>query len=208
MTDPQLGNPINELPSQEEIGGKPFDDQSAPAPLFPVNNSQNQFEKSNDDIQIQNENSAFTMTDNYQFKKYKDQDNSSNCRKLCFINKWLITSLITTIMLLVYDLVCHILYKFSPYILVDDVVIFISTIIIIYYICKYKSDYNVTISIVVTIVTLIGFGLRIFGLSQYNEGKPEEEVQDSFVTIHIFLLIVRLMASGCCIGVFNGDFRG
>ena len=110
-------------------------------------------------------------------------------------------------MLLIYDLICHILYKFSPWILIDDVAIFIITIIIICYICIYKSDYNEKISLIVSVFAFIGFSLRIFGLSQYNEGKGEEEEQDSFVTIHVVLLPVRLMALGCCGGVFWGLYR-
>ena len=69
----QLENPINELPSREEIVGKPYDDESAPTPLFPVNNNQNQFEKpddkANDDIQIKYEIPPITMTDNYRDEK-------------------------------------------------------------------------------------------------------------------------------------------
>ena len=52
----QSENLINDLPSQEEIGDKPYyDDESAPTAQFPVNNNQDQIEKPNGDIQIQYE---------------------------------------------------------------------------------------------------------------------------------------------------------
>ena len=47
-----MENPINDLPSQEEIGEKPYyDDESAPTAQLLFNNNQNQNEKPNDDIQ-------------------------------------------------------------------------------------------------------------------------------------------------------------
>ena len=80
----QLGNQIKELPSQEEIGEKPYDDESAPTPLFPVNDNQNQLEKPDDDIQIQYEDPPYIMTNNAELKiNYKDQDNYSSCTDSC-----------------------------------------------------------------------------------------------------------------------------
>ena len=194
----QLENPINELPSREEIGGKPYDDESAPTPLFPVNNNQNQFEKpddkANDDIQIKYEIPPITMTDNYRDeKKYKDKDDSLSPRKVSSIISGIISCSIINFMIVIYDLVFHILIEFSPLILIDDVGIIIMAILAIYSCFKRDSDIIKKIVGITIIISFVGLILRVVGYLQFKK----QETSDMYL-VSYFLFVIRFMAQLCC----------
>ena len=195
----QSENLINDLPSQEEIGDKPYyDDESAPTVQFPINNNQDQIEKPNGDIQIQYEEPPFTATDNDQYQNnYIDEDYSPSCRKNCCKNIRLIICSIIIIMVFVFDLVFQILSKINPFIFIDDIAIFIIAIFVIYYSCKHESVFNRKISHVILAVTIIGLGLWVLGFTQYKEKNDS-----GFATILYFIIPVRLVALFCIYAPF------
>ena len=75
--------------------------------------------------------------------------------------------------------------------------IFIISIIVIYYSCKHKAVFNRKIATVILVVTLVGLGLRVLGITQYK-GKGTS----GLATIHFFLIPIRLVALFCCYAPF------
>ena len=110
-------------------------------------------------------------------------------------------------MIFIYDILCHILYIFSTYILVDDGGVIIISILFIYCFCKHESGFTPKMRLIFFAAFIIGFGFRIFGVVQYDNGKSEEEEKDPFVTIHFILILIRFFDLGCCLQVFN-DYSG
>ena len=100
-------------------------------------------------------------------------------------------------MAFITDLVFQIASEFNPFIFVDDVAIFIIAIYVIYYSCKHESVFKRKIVAVILAVTLVGFGLRVLGITQYK-GKGTSCI----VTIHFFLIPIRLVAPFCCYAPF------
>ena len=195
MTDndynPQIDNPINDLPSQEEIGEKPYyDNDSAPTALYPANVTPTQVEKSNDDNQIQyNDPQLSTNDDNLFEHKNKDYKYSPNCKRQCCKNIRLIICSIFIILVFLTDLFFHILIEFSPILLIDDIALIVTAIILLYISFKWERLLNKKLGWIILIIAILGLGLRYLGLSQYKNKRFE-----SLFPVHFALLIVRMLA--------------
>ena len=189
--NPQLDSPINDLPSQEEIGEKPYyDNDSAPTALNPVDNTQTQLEKPNDDIQIQNKDPQFSTTDDDMFQhENKDIKYSPNCKRQCCKNIRLIICSIFLFIIFLTDLVFHILIEFNPILLIDDIALLVIAIILNYISFKWECVYNKKLGLIILIYAVLGLGLRYFGLSQYKN-----KMFDTLFPMHFAFLIVRMLA--------------
>ena len=189
--NPQLDSPINDLPSQEEIGEKPYyDNDSAPTALNPVDNTQTQLEKPNDDIQIQNKDPQFSTTDDDMFQhENKDIKYSPNCKRQCCKNIRLIICSIFLIIIFLTDLVFHILIEFNPILLIDDIALFITAFILLYISFRLEHVLNKKLGWIILIIAILGLGLRYLGFSQYKNKRFE-----TLFPVHFALLIVRMLA--------------
>ena len=107
--------------------------------------------------------------------------------------KLLICIAIILIIVFITDIIIQFTLSFNPFILADDVAIFIMAIIYLFYAGKNNSMNRNAIGAATIIVWFVGFGLRGFGMSKLGEGRS--------ITINFVLTAVRTITLFICIPI-------
>ena len=205
MTDnktdqPQLQDPINDVPSQDEIIEKPL----IPPPDYVPNNMQPQYYNPNNQPQFyappgvpQQVNQAYPVQG--QVSDYPPPVNYNNDIEYNYEpqkvptryikgQKILVCVAIVLIIIFIIDTVVQILFSFNPFILADDVAILTMAIIFLCYVFKYHSMNRYALGAAIIITLFVGFGIRGFVMASSSSSEPTTMI------INAFIMIIRPIA--------------
>ena len=192
--------PINDIPSKEEVVTELpyYDDASAPTPqmINNYNKSQNNNNdiSSQDNFQQRNENSTPKLSNDY--------EPNNNIEKLVPVRRVYrfgenprILKLMSIILILIFiiDIFLEIsLRVFSPLVLADDFAILTMAIIYLIFIAKKKSTNHPALGAATVFVWFVGFGAKGIGMAQGGN-------KAGFIVPLFFLNAARTFAMFMCI---------
>ena len=192
--------PINDIPSKEEVVTELpyYDDASAPTPQM-INNynkpqNNNNDISSQDNLQQGNENSTPKLSNDY--------EPNNNIEKLVPVRRVYrfgenprILKLMSIILILIFiiDIFLEIsLRVFSPLVLADDFAILTMAIIYLIFIAKKKSTNHPALGAATVFVWFVGFGAKGIGMAQGGN-------KAGFIVPLFFLNAARTFAMFMCI---------
>ena len=191
--------PINDIPSKEEVVTEMtyYDDASAPTPQMlnnynkPQNN--NNDISSQDNLQQGNQNSTPKLSNNYEPNNIEQLVPVRRVYRFEGNPKILMIMSIILILIFIIDIIFQIsLRVFSPLILADDFAILTMAIIYLFFIAKKKPTNNPALGAATVFVWFVGFGAKGIGMTQ-GGGKP------GFIVPLFFLNAIRTFAMFMCI---------